>query len=298
MRIKPSPIRKLEAPGWRCAPLKAAALAALLLGLAPPSGAAPQRVVSMNLCTDQLAMLLAAPGQLHSVSSVALDPYASAMADTAGQYRINTGRAEQIYAMAPDMVLAGEYSARDTVALLRRLGIEVVEFGIAHSLEDVRARILQMGAALGREAAAQRMVARFDADLAQLREGQAGPPGPGAPRAALYTANGYTSGDASLSGDILAAAGFRNAPAEAGYGWGRLPLEVLAMLDPDLVITTRRYPSGSRAEEIMDHPVIARLRSRAQSAAISDQDWICGTPFALRAVARLVAARRRMEEAR
>nr|WP_113912812.1 ABC transporter substrate-binding protein [Roseovarius dicentrarchi] len=265
---------------------------------AVPVAAAPQRVVSINLCTDQLAMLLAAPEQLLSVSRIALDTRVSAMAGQAGQYHINTGRAEEVHAMAPGLVVAGEYTSRDTVALLRKLGIEVIQFGIANSFDDVRARIAQMGAALGREAAADAMIARFDADLARLRDGQTGPPGPEAPRAALYSANGYTSGNASLSGEILSAAGLRNAPAEAGYGWGKLPLEVLAMLQPDLVITARRYPGGSRAEEIMDHPVVRQLSRQAARAAISDHDWVCGTPFVLRAVAQMAEARRRIEAAR
>lgn len=285
-----------KAPWLRGRAVLAAALAVAAMG-AFPAFAAPARVVSMNVCTDQLAMLLAAPGQLHSVSGIALDPRASAMADNAAEYAINAGRAEEIHAMAPDLVLAGEYSSRDTVSLLRRLGVEVAEFRIAQSFDDVRTRILQMGAALGRETAAERMVAAFDTDLAQLREGRAGPPGPQAPRAALYAANGFTSGSASLSGEILAAAGLRNAPAEAGYGWGRLPLEMLAMLEPDLVVTAQRYPGSSRAEEIMDHPVVTSLRGKVASAAISDQDWVCGTPFALRAVRSMADARRRIETA-
>ena len=44
---------------------------------------APERVVSMNLCTDQLAMLLAGPGQLASVTYIATHPRASAMAEEA-----------------------------------------------------------------------------------------------------------------------------------------------------------------------------------------------------------------------
>ncbi|HEY9038014.1 MAG TPA: ABC transporter substrate-binding protein [Roseovarius sp.] len=263
-----------------------------------PLGAAPSRVVSINLCTDQLAMLLAAPGQLMSVSRIALDPRVSSMADEAAHYPINAGRAEEVHGMAPDLVVAGEYSSRDTVALLRQLGIEVVQFDIVGSLEEVRDRIRQMGAALGREAAAAAMIAKFDADLAQLREDLDGPPGPDAPRAALYSANGYTSGDKTLSGEILAAAGLRNAPAEAGYGWGKLPLEVLAMLQPDLVITARRYPRGSRAEEIMDHPVVEGLNGQAARAVMSDQDWVCGTPYVLRAIGDMAAARRKLEAGR
>ena len=56
--------------------LYAAVLASTLAGHSAMPGLhaeQPQRVVSMNLCTDQLAMLIARPGQLHSVSHLASD---------------------------------------------------------------------------------------------------------------------------------------------------------------------------------------------------------------------------------
>lgn len=268
--------------------------AALLAWGAHAGAAAPQRVVSINLCTDQLGMLLAGDDQLISVSRIALDPRVSPMADRAADYVINAGRAEEVHALAPDLVIAGVYTSRDTVAMLRRLGIEVIQFDIVRSMDDVRVRIREVGAALGRSDAAKAMVARFDEDLAALSRKVEGT---GAdPRAALYYANGYTSGEASLATGILAAAGLRNAPAEAGYDWGKLPLEMLAMLDPDLVITARRYPGGSRAEEVMDHPVARGLLG--QGAGLSDQDWVCGTPFVLRAVQDMAEARQRHFEAR
>ena len=265
---------------------------ATVLIAAPPAVAeAPQRVVSINLCTDQLAMLLAGEGQLVSVSRIALDQRVSAMASEALHYVINAGRAEEVHVMRPDLVVAGVYTSRDTIAMLRRLGIEVVQFDIVKSLDQVRTRILEMGDALEQQEAARVLVARFDADLAALRE-EKGPLND-APRAALYYANGYTSGENSLATDILHAAGLRNAPAEAGYDWGKLPLEILALIDPDLVITARRYPGGRRAEEVMDHPVVGALRGRG--AALTDQDWVCGTPFVLRAIRDMVDARRSVD---
>lgn len=274
----------------------AAAACLAVAAWAPAFADAPVRVVSMNLCTDQLAMLLAAPEQLVSVSRIALDPRVSAMAEEAAQYPVNAGRAEEVHVLRPDLVVAGVYSNRETIALLRRLGIKVVQFDIANSLEDVRARMRQMGDALGREAQAEALIARFDADLAALRgdPARALPKG-GMPRAALYYANGYTSGNGSLAGEILAAAGLRNAPAEEGYVWGKLPLEMLAMIAPDLMITARRYPGGSRAEEIMDHPVIGDLRGEGGTAALTDHDWVCGTPFVIRAIGDMAKARRDLE---
>ena len=70
-----------------CALWVAAALAA-----APAHADAPRRVVSMNLCTDQLAMLVAGEGQLLSVSPLSADPRGSAMADVAAGYPLNHGR--------------------------------------------------------------------------------------------------------------------------------------------------------------------------------------------------------------
>lgn len=261
-----------------------ACLGAALCG--PVAADRPARVVSINLCTDQLAMLLAAPAQLVSVSRIALDEHVSAMAAQAAQYTINAGRAEEVHVMRPDLVVAGVYTSRETIALLRRLGIEVQQFDVVRSLADVRARITQMGAALGRDAAAAALIAEFDATLTSLQEGL--PATMEKPRAALYYANGYTTGENSLATEILAAAGLRNAPAEAGFGRGKLPLEMLAMIAPDLMITARRYAGGSRAEEILDHPVVNRLRGQAATAALTDHDWVCGTPFVTRAIANLI----------
>ncbi|MEM7668802.1 MAG: ABC transporter substrate-binding protein [Pseudomonadota bacterium] len=241
----------------------------------------------MNLCTDQLAMMLAGSGQLHSVSYIAADPRASAMVEEAGVYAINHGLAEEIYLMQPDLVIAGAFSTRATVAMLRRLDIPVVVFDPAYSLSDVRDRMLQMGEVLHRRAEAEAMVAEFDARLASLQAEVAQ-----RPSAVLYYANGYTSGPQTLAGQILTMAGFDNAAAEHGYSTGaRMPLEVLAVTNPDAVITSQPYPGASRSEDILAHPVVRSLREANGSASITDHDWVCGTPFVLRAIERLADER-------
>jgi iron complex transport system substrate-binding protein len=259
-------------------------------GLAQGAPDVPGRVVSMNLCTDQLAMLVAAPGQLHSVSNLALDPRSSAMAEEARGYAINRGLAEEIYLMQPDLVIAGSFTTRATVDMLRRLDIPVTVFEQAHDLGEVRERIRQMGEVLGQEDRAGAIIADYDARLAALQREVAA-----RPDAALYHANGYTSGDRTLAGQILIAAGFANAAAKAGYSSGGvLPLEVLAMLAPDALITSRPRPGGSRAEEILDHPVVRALRRERSRGSFTDRDWICGTPYVLRAIEDLGALRRDM----
>ncbi len=210
------------------------------------------------------------------------------MTKEAAGYVINHGLAEEIYLMQPDLVLAGAYSGQATVRLLRRLGIPVVRFQPANSLEDVGERIEQMGAALHQIGKAQTMRADFEARLADF-----GAETGRNPRAILYYANGYSAGDATLAGRILLAAGFANAAGETGLAALRkLPLEVLAMANPDIVITARRYPGTSRSEQILDHPVVQALRENRRGAVMSDQDWVCGTPYVLRAIETLSTARR------
>ncbi len=245
---------------------------------APAAPAAPRRVVSMNLCTDQLAMMLAAPGQLISVSDIALDPRTSAMVEEARHYPINYGQAEEIFLMKPDLVLAGTYTRRASVELLKRLGIPVITFAPASSMADVTANLHAMGEALGREAEAEVMAADFETQLAALQDELAT-----RPSAALYYANGYSSGDHSLAGQILQAAGFDNINETSGV----MPLESLVMAEPDAVIRGGAYPGHSRSEEILTHPALKAMLSERPAAPLADSDWVCGTPQVLKAVEKL-----------
>ncbi len=250
-----------------------------------PAAVPPQRVVSMNLCTDQLAMMLAARGQLISVSDLAADPDTSPMHEQGRNYPANHGGAEEIYLLRPDLVVAGTYSDPTVVAMLRRLGIRVAQLDIVRTLDEVPERLATMGALLGRQDAAAAQIADFDAALAAL---SAPPDGP---RAAFYFPNGYTLGTGTLSHDILTTAGYRHIADELGRSAsGRLALELLIIADPEFVITSSPYPGASRSEALLEHPAFAAVVG-ARGAFISSNDWICGTPLVLNALRDLVEAR-------
>ena len=267
--------------------LALASFVAPTLVLAEP----PKRVVSINVCTDQLAMLLADEGQLYSVSTLATDPRTSAMADEARAFHANRGQAEEIFLMKPDLVVAGAYTARAAVEMLRQFDIPVEVFTPATGVDDIPAKIRQMGTALGREQEAEALVEDFETRLGALRDKVST-----RPRAALYFANGYTTGDQTLAGQILVAAGFANIAGEAGLSsGGSLPLEVLAMTDPDFVVTSEKYPGASRSEAILDHPVVQKLSQDIVAGSVTDRDWICGTPYVLRAIEELSDVRVHLE---
>jgi iron complex transport system substrate-binding protein len=243
----------------------------------------------MNLCTDQLAMMLAGEGQLVSVSAVARDPLSSAMAEEAMAIPANGGGAEEIFLLRPDLVLAGMWSDPATLEMLGRLGIEVARVAVADRLDEIPERIAEIGALLGREAEAETLIRRFETDLARLA-GEAGGPG-----AAFYHPNGYTLGTDTLGHDILLHAGFRHVVEEMGRdASGRVALELLILAAPDLVIGSTPYAGASRSEEILRHPALRSLLARAHGTT-SGPGWICGTPKVLDALADLGRTRARKE---
>lgn len=270
--------------------LRAVLLAGLwLAGMA--SGAAaerPQRVVSMNLCTDQLAMLLAAPGQLISVSYLARDARSSAMADVAQGYKINHGLAEEIAFLRPDLVLAGRYTTRVTVDMLQRLGYRVEIFQPENTLDDIRINLLQMGHALGRRAEAGRMAEAMDRDIRSLRAAAESRP---RPQTAVWYSSGYTAGGRSLGHDIVTSAGLQNIATKLGLGAGGiLPLEALILSDADMVIRGASYQGHSRSEEMLRHPALEEMLAAPRLTAETRPEWTCGTPLTLSAIDDLRAA--------
>lgn len=267
-----------------------AALAVLCVGEA---GAveAPKRVVSMNVCTDQLAMLIAGEGQLHSVSDLAIDPLNSSLADEAKNYVINHGLAEEVFLMHPDLVLAGTYTTRSTVALLSRLGIPVEEFAPEGSLDDIRTNIVRMGDILGRQERAADLLAEFERGLAALAERTK------QRTVALYYANSYTSGVGTLVDAVVGAAGLVNIADRLGLaGTAKLPLELLILAAPDILAGgVEDYGRPAIAEENFMHPAYRALLAKSRGVSVPSAYTLCGTPYTLEAARILQSAAHALE---
>lgn len=236
----------------------------------------------MNHCADQYALLLGAPGQIVSVSHIAVDPNLSAMVEEAGKVAHNRGGAEEIYRLKPDLVLASTWSNPMAIGVLEDLGIRVERVDGVDRLSDIPGRLREVGALLGRGEAAERMARAVEARLADLPEF-----GGVRPEAAFFHAGGYSLGEGTLADDILTRAGFDNLAKRVGRtDGGYIPVETLIMNRPDLLITSGVYPGSSQAEALMAHPAIRDI-PRIESTAI----WSCGLPRTLDAVAALIEMR-------
>ncbi len=262
-------------------------LAALLA--APTQGApiqAPERIVSMGLCTDQLVMLLADPDAILSVHWVTQDSDDSALARQAARYAANHGLAEEVLQHRPDLVFADATNSPLAVTMLERQGVRVVTVPVADTFAGTRANIRQVAAALGVPGKGEALVAAFDRDLAATRDALAARHY----RALVYGANGFSAGVPSLFDDVLTHLGLINIAGRLGQsGWVSMSVEDVIRADPELLILGEYRPEApSMANMVLEHPALSSLRHGRPVVRVPTSLWNCGTPMLAKA-ARVLA---------
>jgi iron complex transport system substrate-binding protein len=250
------------------------AAALVMVALAAPAGAAPQRVVSLNLCADQLLVLLLPRERIAALSPLADDPTLSAVADRArGIPRVRPA-AEAVLPLAPDLAVAGPWGGAGAAAALARRGVPVLRLGLAEGFEAIGEQLLRVGEAVGESERARALAAEMQAALAAIprREGAR-------PRALVWQARGFAPGRGTLADSVLAAAGFANAAPYAGYGF--VPLERVLAAPPDLLVIAPPGGPASLSTELARHPAIAA--AGIPRASLDPALLACGSPHAARA---------------
>lgn len=232
---------------------------------------APQRIASLNLCLDQMLLKLVAPERIASVTYLSAEPALSPFAGQLQGIKLNHGSAEELIPLAPDLILTGDFGAREAVRLLERLDQPVVRLALPDSLDGIRQHIRTMGRLVGAEARADQLLTELDSALGRLTAVQAeGQPRPGA---FWYSANSMVAGSGTLENELMQRAGYRNLASELGLSqFQPLALERLLAAEPELLILSQPYGQAfSLAREYLEHPVLARLDARrlAVPAALS-----------------------------
>jgi iron complex transport system substrate-binding protein len=247
---------------------------AISLGSTGAAGA-PQRVASLNLCTDELLLTLAAPGQIVSVTHLAQSPAETTLWRQARRYRRNDGSLLSVATLKPDLVLTMGGGAKDRVGIAGRLGMPTLDLPYPQRLGDIEQSLVRVAAALGRPGAATAALGR----LAALRR-------TAPPRLAdtIWLGGGGRSVAASgLAAEWMALAGMRQRPLRGD----RVSLEQL-LTRPPAILLRSDYRSGeySGEQRWLSHP-LAKGTSRSQSLATDGRLWTCMGPLMAGEVLRL-----------
>jgi iron complex transport system substrate-binding protein len=280
--------------GSLCRPVAAAVLAASVGTWLVPEAAAGPRIVSMNVCTDQLLLPLADPEQILGLSRYSRDAWQSFAADDARRYPILSGGAEDVLVLRPDIVVAGLFDKRSTRELLKEKGLHLAEFSVPRNLEEVKAQIRQMGDLVGHPERADAQMARLDDAVARARQAVTRR----AYRVLLLARRGWVTGTDSLLSALLAETGLFNAAGDLGFGFGGFAsLETIVNLKPDLIVVS---DASDRAEDdgraFLLHPALERFYPPSRRIVIPDRLTVCGGVMLADALDRLVSELKRVEQ--
>ncbi|MES9974433.1 MAG: ABC transporter substrate-binding protein [Candidatus Thiodiazotropha sp.] len=250
----------------------------------------PQRVVSVNLCSDQLLLMLADPAQVASVSYLSRDPDNSFVADEAAAYPLNHARAEEIIRLKPDLILVTPHTNPRLRTTLKQLGYPLHQLSLGHRLDDIVEDIRRLAARLGQRSRGESLIQQMQQRL------QSGAAKATHPTTAIFLQpRGYTSGSDTLQDEALRLAGWHNLAAQHGVkGYTPVPLEQVLHWQPETIFTSTYTGSGdSLAERQLRHPALQRLLAKRPMVEIPYKYWICPGPMLADAVALLREARER-----
>lgn len=246
---------------------------ALWAAMSQPAAKAPtvpERIVSINLCADQLVLALADRRQIAGLTHNAADPQMSGEAAAARGLLLMSDSAEQILAIGPDLIVGMPASRSAALAALPRKTYPLLDLETADHLDQIYASIRSTARAVGHPARGHALVARMEGELAGL-------PVPGRGRvAAYYQRRGYMTGTGTLIDELMTRAGLVNLAGQLGKPpLSQLSLEEMVAARPDfLIVESATDDVTDQGSEMLHHPALKDIPRISVPQA-----WtVCGSP--------------------
>lgn len=242
----------------------------------------PKRIVSFNLCADQLLLALADPAQIAGLSPYAVNPVLSVMTDKATAFPRLDWDAESVVNLAPDLVLGGP-SHRPIHAMLSAMGIRVVDVELIRNLADARRQAIEVGKLVGHPERGEALARELEQAEARLASVALKPP----LTAQVIQREGYREGPASLASGMLSIAGLRapdRQPSGAGgfmsaEQGGFVSLEHLLTAGPDvLVLQDPPSEAHDQGALFITHPALLARYGANRRIDLPERYTLCGGP--------------------
>jgi len=222
------------------------------------SFAAPTRIVSANLCADQLLLQLADKNQIRAITSLSKDPALSYFIDKTQGLDVIRGTLESILPMQPDLVLLGTDKMSDaSEAALESLGIHVLRVGMPNTIKEVEKQIHEVADAIGKRDRAKSLISKMQSQLIQSR--LIVQKFDYAPRIAFMYNGGYAEGRGGLLQNMLNIIGLENLIKNQQDA--NLSLESLITETPDMIVQSEAASQNNPSLDSvrMNHPAMKKL---------------------------------------
>ncbi|MGN7932365.1 ABC transporter substrate-binding protein [Sphingopyxis sp. 22461] len=220
----------------------------------PPAKAPaiPQRIVSINLCADQLVLALADRKQIAGLTKNATDREMSGEAAKARGIPLLSNSAEQILAIEPDLIIGMPASRSAALRALPKHTYPLLDLATANTLDEIYTSIRETAAAVGHPERGTALIAQMERELAGL-------PKPGKGRvAAYYQRRGYMTGTGTLIDELMTRVGLVNLAGKLGKPpLSQLSLEEMVAAEPDfLIVESATDKVTDQGSEMLHHPAL------------------------------------------
>ncbi|WP_436928448.1 PGF-CTERM-anchored ABC transporter substrate-binding protein [Halosimplex halobium] len=204
----------------------------------------PDRLAAL---APSAAQILWSIGAEDETVAMPQDYYLGYLNDTEGKTDVvnddGSIKVESVIGAEPDLVLAPNVVPDETVETLRSSGLTVYKFEGAASLEDVYEKVELYGQLTGNYEAAGQVSARMQGEVQAVRDAVSGQENP---RVFFHLGGGWTAGEDTFVGQIVAAAGGDNIAAgeiNTSNGYGTLSNEIITERDPEWIVQNGQFGS-------------------------------------------------------
>lgn len=248
----------------------------LALAIAPASAAPPSRVVAVGGAVTEMVYALGAGTALVGADSTSVHPSEAGRLPRVGYMRQLS--AEGVLSLKPGLVLAtAEAGPPAVLEQIRGAGVRLERLHVRHSPEAVRENIRTIADALGRGAAGDALLQRFDADWNATRARVAAMPT--RPRVLFVMAHGgapMVGGRDTAADAMVTLAGAVNA-ASGITGYKPLTAEAALAAAPDVILVTDQALETGGIDALLQRPGLALTPAgRAKRVATMDAVLLLG----------------------
>jgi iron complex transport system substrate-binding protein len=221
----------------------------------------PRRIIPHAVGLTEILWAIAPRESIAAVHRSCLNPEYSFIAAEAAAVpaSYDSEDAEVVIGLRPDLILTTYYSSEEFKNRLRLSAVPFVEVGFFGDIASIEEQVASLGRIIGEEAAASRLVATMQRNVAAIQEYARARSGAQPLRVVYYGFHGYVAGTNSTFDSLCSLLGVVNIPSAEGVRFFKqVDYETLLKWDPDIIIV----PENSGLEqELLGHKILTTAKA-------------------------------------
>ena len=239
----------------------------------------PQRIVTLALSSDEMALAMLPAQRLAALHYLADDPgisteAAKAQAVTA---RVRDYNVEQLLSLQPDLVLAPDWNRQELIQTLRDAGLSVVVTKGPSSVAEVKEALQQIALAAGEPQAGQKLIEQMELEMADIAAKVQNIPQAQKKTVVLISHMASYGGKGSLFDNMCRDAGVINGAAAVGLGKNdALTKEAIVAANPDVILvptwTKGKLDVDQVRQELLNDPALQSVKAIREKKLVQVSD--------------------------